>query len=390
VFTPGRTVRPAAAPAPYGERLLAIARRYQGPTPDNTAHGTHPGAVVLVAVDGEITVHGATGDALRYGPGPVELPPAQRVPMRTDSVFDLASITKVFTALLVLRLIDRGAVSVEAPVAEYLPAFTGGRKSEVTVSMLLAHTSGLPVGLELGRARDRSAVLGTPLLSGAVPGGTFRYSSLGLLVLGQLVEKVAGRSLAALVSDEITGPLGLRETGYKPLTWLPAADRASRLVATDARSNRGLLRGTVHDQVADAMGGVAAHAGLFGTAADLAVVGQMLINGGEYDGVRILSERTVRLMLTNVNAGKPAVDADRPGRTATHGLGVELDQTWFMGKLARPLTFGHTGFTGTSLLVDPARRVTLVVLTNRAHPNWTWGNPDRPRAAIADALAAAL
>ena len=390
VFTPGRTVRPAAAPASYGPQLLEIARRYQSPTPDNRAHGTHPGAVVLVAVDGEITVHGATGDALRYGNGPVELPSSQRVPMRPDSVFDLASITKVFTALLALRQVDAGAVAVDAPVSRYLPQFTGGRKAEVTVSMLLAHTSGLPVGLPLNKARDRSAVLSTPLIAGAVPGATMRYSSLGLLVLGQLVEKVAGRPLASLVADELTGPLGLRETGFKPLTWLSAADRASRLVATDARSNRGLLRGTVHDQVADAMGGVAPHAGLFGTATDLAVLGQMLINGGEYNGTRILSEQTVRLMLTDVNGGKPAIDADRPGRTATHGLGVELDQTWFMGKLARPLTFGHTGFTGTSLLVDPARRLTLVVLTNRAHPNWTWGNPDKPRAAVADALAAAL
>ena len=385
VFTPGRTLRPGAAP--YGEQLLAVARRYQSPTPDNPAHATYPGAVVLVAVDGEITVHGATGDALRYGAGPVELPASQRVPMRTDSVFDLASITKVFTALLVLRQIDRGAVAPDAPVARYLPQFTGGRKAEVTVSMLLAHTSGVPVGLALNKARDRGAVLSTPLLPGAVPGGTFRYSSLGLMILGQLLEKVTGSSLASLVSTELTGPLGLRETGFLPLTWLPSVDR---LVATDARSNRGLLRGRVHDQVADAMGGVAPHAGLFGTAHDLAVVGQMLINGGEYNGVRVLSEQTVRLMLTNVNAGKPAIDEDRPGRSATHGLGVELDQPWFMGNLARPLTFGHTGFTGTSLLVDPARRLTLVLLTNRAHPNWTWANPDPPRVAVATALAAAL
>jgi CubicO group peptidase (beta-lactamase class C family) len=390
VFSPGRTLRTAGSPASYGEQLMAVARRYQSPTSDNPAHATHPGAVVLVAVDGEITVHGATGDAVRYRQGPVELPVAQRVPMRPDSVFDLASITKVFTSLLVLRQIDRGTVSPDAAVATYLPQFTGGRKAEVTVSMLLAHTSGLPVGLELGKARDRSAVLTTPLLPGAVPGRTFRYSSMSMLVLGQLVEKVSGRGLADLVASELTGPLGLRETGFKPLGWLSASDRASRLVATDARSDRGLLRGTVHDQVADAMGGVAGHAGLFGTASDLAVVGQMLINGGEYNGVRLLSEQTVRLMLTNVNAGKPAIDADRPGRSATHGLGVELDQTWFMGKLARPLTFGHTGFTGTSLLVDPAKRLTLILLTNRAHPNWTWGNPDNPRAAVANTLAATL
>jgi serine-type D-Ala-D-Ala carboxypeptidase len=396
-FTPGRTLRPAPAPAAYADKLLATARRYQAPTPDNPGHATHPGAVVLVAVDGQVTTHAATGDAVRYGAGPVELPAAQRVAMRPDSIFDLASITKVFTALLVLRQIDRGAVDPAAPVARYLPEFAAGQaraKGSVTVAMLLAHTGGVPVGLTLagtsGDAARRAKVLTTPLIPGAVPGSTFRYSSLGLMVLGQLVEKVAGRALDDLVRTELTGPLGLRETGFRPLEWLSPADRATRLVATDARSSRGLLRGQVHDQVAHTLGGVAAHAGLFGTASDLAVVGQMLINGGEYNGTRLLSERTVRLMLTNVNAGKPAIDADRPGRSATHGLGVELDQSWFMGRLAAPLAFGHTGFTGTSLLVDPARRIVLVLLTNRAHPNWTWGNPDKPRAAVADALAAAL
>jgi serine-type D-Ala-D-Ala carboxypeptidase len=396
VFTPGRTLRTAPGPAGYAEHLLATARRYQSPTPDNPQHPTHPGAVVLVAVDGEITAHGATGDALRYGAGPVELPPAQRVAMRPDSIFDLASITKVFAALLVLRQVDRGAVDPAAPVAAYLPEFAAGQpaKATVTVEMLLAHTGGVPVGLSLAGAATaaarRAKVLSTPLIPGAVPGATFRYSSLGLLVLGQLVERVTGRDLGTLMRTELIEPLGLRDTGFRPLDWLDPTDRAARLVATDARSSRGLLRGVVHDQVADALGGVAAHAGLFSTATDLAVLGQMLINGGEYNGTRLLGEATVRRMLTNVNGGKPAVDADRPGRSATHGLGVELDQSWFMGRLATPLTFGHTGFTGTSLLVDPNRRLVLVLLTNRAHPNWSWGNPDKPRAAVADALAGAL
>jgi CubicO group peptidase (beta-lactamase class C family) len=113
----------------------------------------------------------------------------------------------------------------------------------------------------------------------------------------------------------------------------------------------------------------------------------MLLNGGEYGGARILSEAVVRRMLTNANNGLPAVDAERPQRTSTHGLGVELNQPWFMGRLAAPLTFGHTGFTGTSLLVAPERRLVLVLLTNRAHPNWTWANPDPPRAAVASVLA---
>jgi CubicO group peptidase (beta-lactamase class C family) len=135
---------------------------------------------------------------------------------------------------------------------------------------------------------------------------------------------------------------------------------------------------------------VAGHAGLFGTAADVAVIGQLMLNGGTHKGTRILSPAVVELALTNVNRGKPAIDPERPGRSADHGLGVELDQPWFMGRLAAPRSFGHTGFTGTSLLVVPDREMVLVLLTNRAHPDWSWSNPDTHRVAVANAIAAAL
>jgi CubicO group peptidase (beta-lactamase class C family) len=393
VFTPGRTLRPATRRTRHAALLVDRARRYLVPTPENPQHPGYAGATVLAAVNGAVTAHAAVGDALRYGKGPVELPPAQRVAMRTDSVFDLASITKVFTTLLALQEVDRGRIDLAAPVAQYLPAFRGTGKSTVTVGMLLTHTSGLPVGAKpTGNtpAAMWDSVLATPLVAGAVPGNTFRYSSVGLMVLGQLIDKLTGRPLDAVVRTELTGPLGLRDTGFKPLTWMSAADQAARLVATDARPARGVLRGVVHDDVANKLGGIAGHAGLFSTAADVAVIGQMLINGGEYAGKRILAEPGVRRMLANANAGLPAVDAERPGRTSTHGLGVELDQPWFMGRLASPLTFGHTGFTGTSLLVEPRRRVVLVFLTNRAHPDWTRANPDPSRIAVANALADAL
>jgi CubicO group peptidase (beta-lactamase class C family) len=161
-------------------------------------------------------------------------------------------------------------------------------------------------------------------------------------------------------------------------------------VATDARSSRGLLRGTVHDDVANRLGGVAGHAGVFGTAVDVAALGQMLLDGGTHRGRRILSADVVRRALTNVNRGKPAIDAERPGRSADHGLGVEMNQPWFMGKLAAPASFGHTGFSGTSLLVVPDRRMVVVLLTNRAHPNWSWSDPDVHRVAVANAIAAHL
>jgi serine-type D-Ala-D-Ala carboxypeptidase len=387
---PGRLAR-AAKPAPYQDELVDTLTRHLTPAAGHPRHPGYAGAVVLVAVDGVITVHAAVGHALRYGVGPVDLPAAQRVRTRPDSVFDLASITKVFTALLVLREVDRGRVDLDAPVAEYLPSFAGGGKAAVTVAMVLAHTSGLPVGVNLAgrssQAARRTAILTTPLLSGAVPGTVFRYSGTGLMVLGFLVEKVTGRRLDELLRVGLTDPLGLRDTGFRPLEWV--RDR-QRLVATDARPARGLLRGVVHDGIADTLGGVAGHAGAFGTAADLAVVGQMLLDGGAYAGTRVLAAETVRRMLRDANPGLPAVDAERPQRTSTHGLGVELDQTWFMGDLASPGTFGHTGFTGTSIVVDPPRRAVVVLLTNRAHPNWTWADPDPVRREIADIIAAAV
>lgn len=395
IFTTGRTLTAAPTPAPYRSALIDTISRYLKPTPANPLHPGFSGAVVLTAIDGVATVHEAIGDALRYGAGPVELPAAQRVPMRPDSIFDLASITKVFTTLLVLRQIDRGLIDVDAPVGDYLSEYRSGGKGAVTISMLLSHISGLPVGVSmsslsgLSSPAQRAKILSTPLLPGVVPGALFRYSSTDMMVLGLLLERLTGRSLDVLCRSELTDPLGLSDTIFTPLRWLSTAARI-RLVATDARSSRGVVRGEVHDGAAYSLGGVAGHAGLFSTARDLAVLGQMLVNGGEYAGVRILREGTVRAMLVNVNIGLPATDPDRPHRTSTHGLGVELNQTWFMGKLAAPLTFGHTGFTGTCLIVDPVRRLVLVLLTNRAHPNWTWANPDPPRVAVSNVVAAAV
>jgi CubicO group peptidase (beta-lactamase class C family) len=385
---PGTTAVPRTARPAYAIDVSAILTRYLKPTPDNPRHPGYAGAVAQVTVGGTGTLQQAVGDALRYQAGPVELAPGKRVPMRVDSIFDLASLTKVYTAILVLQLVDKGAVDLDAPVQRYVPEFTGTGKGAVTVAMLLAHTGALPVGASVTGLPDNAArwraVMTTPLVKGQTPGAMFRYSSVGLMVLGRLVEKVTGKSLDRALRDNLTTPMGLADTGFRPLRWVPDAER---LVATDARSSRGLLRGTVHDDVANHLGGVAGHAGIFGTARDVTAIGQMLLDGGSYNGRRILSAGTVAKMLTDVNRGKPATDPERPNRTADHGLGVEIDQPWFMGRLASPTTFGHTGFTGTSLLVAPAHRLVLVLLTNRAHPNWTWSNPDVHRVAVANAIA---
>jgi CubicO group peptidase (beta-lactamase class C family) len=372
----------------YAARVRATLTKYLKPTKDHPRHPGYAGAVALVQVDGKTTLTTAVGHALRYQAGPVELPAGRRVAMRTDSIFDLASLTKVYTAILTLQLVDQGRIDLAAPVQRYLPEFTGAGKDAVTIAMLLAHTSALPVGAKVTgfatNAQRWTSVMSAPLVKGGVPGTTFRYSSVGLMVLGRLVEKYTGKSLDKAVRDNITTPLGLKDTGFLPLKWVKDKQR---LVATDARTSRGLLRGIVHDDVANTLGGVAGHAGLFGTARDVAVIGQLLLNGGTYDGRRILSAAVVKQMLTDVNKGKPAIDPDRPGRSADHGLGVEMNQPWFMGKLASATSFGHTGFTGTSLLVVPQRRMVVVLLTNRAHPNWTWSNPDTHRVAVHNAIA---
>ncbi|MFI6784811.1 serine hydrolase domain-containing protein [Micromonospora sp. NPDC050276] len=393
---PGVTAPPSGGAAPagqagYAQQVTALLRKHLPATPQTVQHKGFPGAVALVLVNGKMTVHTAVGEALRYGAGPKLLPANQRVAMRQDSIFDLASVTKVYTAILLLQQVDKGRVDLGAPVRDYLPAFTGTGKERITVEMLLTHTSGLPVGAKVTGLPDNAArwnaVLTTPLVSGAVPGTTFRYSSVGLMTAGKIVEKVTGQRLDQALKSNLTSPLGLRDTGFNPNTWWSTSVRGGRMVATDARSSRGLLRGTVHDDVANHLGGIAGHAGIFATARDLAAIGQMLLDEGTYQGKRVLAAATVRRMLTNHNAGKPAIDPERPNRTSAHGLGVVLNQSWFMGRLASARTFGHTGFAGPSLLVAPDRKLVLALLTNRAHPNWSWSNPDPVRAAVGDLLA---
>ncbi len=384
------TVGPANH-ASYATDVAKVLKRYLPATPQTLRHAGFPGAVALVLVNGKATVHVAVGEALRYSAGPRLLPTGQRVPMRPDSIFDLASVTKIYTAILLLQQVDRGKVALEAPVVEYLPEFTGAGKAAITVAMLLTHTSGLPVGAKITGLPNYTArwkaVLATPLVSGATPGTTFRYSSVGLMAAGKIVEKVTGQRLDQALKTNLTGPLGLRDTGFTPNNWLSPSAKTHRLVATDARSSRGLLRGVVHDDVANHLGGIAGHAGIFATAHDVAVIGQLLLNGGTYQGKRILAEATVIKMLANANAGKPAIDPERPSRTSAHGLGVVLNQPWFMGRLSNSRAFGHTGFAGPSLVVDPSRGLVLALLTNRAHPNWSWANPDPARVAVANALA---
>ncbi|NEE53370.1 beta-lactamase family protein, partial [Streptomyces sp. SID8455] len=263
-------------------------------------------------------------------------------------VFDLASISKLFTSILAVQQIERGALDLEAAVASYLPDFAGGGKQDITVRQLLTHTSGFRAWIPLYQEPTREGRLRMLWneVPASTPGSAYLYSDLNLISLQLILERITGRTLDALLRDEITAPLGMHRTRYNPpASWKPkiAATEDARLPWSGLE--RGLVWGEVHDENAHSFDGVAGHAGVFSCAWDLAVLARTLLNGGVYGRSRILSEDSVDLLFTDFNTAFPGDD---------HGLGFELYQHWYMGAMATPRTAGHTGFTGTSLVLDPS------------------------------------
>jgi CubicO group peptidase (beta-lactamase class C family) len=376
----------------YVERMRTDAEAYLAPTPDHPGYPTYAGAVVLAAKDGVIVQDAAVGTAVRYsevGPAPgrvgVELPADQQIPTRSDTLFDLASVSKLFTTIATMQLVEQGLVDLDAPVASYLPEFAAGGKQAVTVRMLLTHTSGLPSWAPLwsrypSPAERLAAALATPL--SAPPDTRYVYSDLGLIALGTLVERVTGQPLDVVVRDRITTPLGMADTMYNP-----GPELRQRIAATEYEpyAGRGMVWGEVHDENAWALGGVAGHAGVFSTAGDLAILCQMLLNGGAYQGVRILHEDTIRTMLVNYNAHLESADPE-----SRRGLGFELNKHWYMSGLSSPVAFGHTGFTGTTVVIDPLSHSFVILLSNRVHPDRAWGSNNVARRAVARDLANAM
>jgi CubicO group peptidase (beta-lactamase class C family) len=299
--------------------------------------------------------------------------------MGEDTLFDLASVSKLFTALAVVQLIEEGRLGLDTRVSTVLPEFGAAAKGPVSVRQLLTHTSGLAPWLPLWRDHpDRAsrirAVMTQPLTN--PPGTAYRYSDLNLIALGVLVERLRGEALDVVVHDRITAPLGMRDTGYNP-------SDASRTAATEYQSSprRGMVRGSVHDENAWSLGGVAGHAGLFSSADDLAVLAQALLDGGIWRGQRILSRESVDLLVTNFTAALPGDD---------HGLGFELNQPRYMDALSGPRTAGHTGFTGTSVVIDFDSGSFAILLANRVHPSRDWGSSEPARREWARGLALAL
>ncbi|ONI81879.1 serine hydrolase [Saccharothrix sp. ALI-22-I] len=377
VLRPGTPERVGLDPAPLDTALAQI-ERYT--VPDSTGHPLFSGAVTLFAHDGVVVTHQPTGWALRYGDASgTELPEEQRVPMAQDTIFDLASISKLFTSIVVMRQHELGRFGLDDPVARHLPEFAVNGKESITVRQLLTHTSGLVAWLPLWSqypdvpSRIKAVMDTTPR---SAPGATYLYSDLNLITLGVLAEKWSGKKLDELVREDIARPLGLQDTGYNP-----PASKLDRIAATEYQAGRGIIRGTVHDENAWSLGGVAGHAGVFSTARELATLGQTILNGGAHAGRRILREDTVQLMLTDFNQAFPG---------NSHGLGFELDQRWYMGALTSPRAAGHTGYTGTTLVLDPLSRSIAILLTNRVHPSRNWGTINPARRVVANGLARAL
>ncbi|MFF3892133.1 serine hydrolase domain-containing protein [Streptomyces sp. NPDC001812] len=334
------------------------------------------GAVVAVGRGPVLAVQEAAGWAVRYAAydertdTAVELPPDDRVPMTVDTPFDLASLTKLFTSVAAVQQIERGTLGIDARVGAYLPDFPAAVRHGITVRQLLTHTSGLRPELPLYDCADDAERLALLRAERPVAApGAYRYSDLNMLLLQHVLERLTGRTLDTLVHDGITRPLGMTATDFGPCPGAAATEDQRR---PWAKADRGMLRGEVHDENAWALGGVAGHAGLFSTGRDLAVFCRALLAGGAHGPARILGPDFVDLLL------------------APPGLGFAVDQPWFMGELAGRGAAGHTGFTGTSLVLDRATDTYLVLLANTVHPRRPAAPANAPRARAATRVARAV
>ena len=338
----------------------------------------YPSAVALVLRDGTEVACETLGDAVRYaGRDYSLLPPEQRVPAGRDTIYDIASITKMFTSVVVLQLVEEGLLDLDEPLGTWFPEYRAGVKARLTLRLVLTHVGGFLPGRPVWReaayvgARRRLLLDAEPVRE---PGSAYQYSDIGYQTAGFLAELVTGRRLEELIEERVLGPLGLVGTGYNPsVALLP------RIAAAEERDDlaTGIVHGRVHDENAYGLGGVAGHAGLFSTVDDLARFGELLRGDGTLDGVTLLKPASMALMRTDqLPAG-----LDAPYR---QGIGARIDDPNLVGPLSG--AFGHTGFTGTSLLVDQARGLTVVLLTNRVHP--TRDTDIRPtRVAVAEVAA---
>lgn len=371
--------RESARRAGFSPERLALAPQL---VRDAVARKDFPGAVLLVARKGRVVIHEAFGDS-RWVP--------DRRPMTRDMIFDLASLTKpLATAPAILLLVEQGRLSLWDKVKTYVPGFSvycdeaGGEGEDARLWHLLTHTSGLPPYTD---AEDAAGVLGRPCSPEALveyiaalpktdpPGRRFSYSCLGYITLAEIVRRVSGLPLDRFLAGNVYRPLGMNQTFFRP-----GPETVGICVPTQVVDGRP-LQGVVHDPLARLQGGLSGNAGLFSTASDLAVFAQMLLDGGVFRGRRIFSRAAVGRM-TSVYAR---------GEFAGRGLGWDLRSVYASngGDLFGPDSYGHSGYTGTSIWVDPETKTVVILLANSVHPDDT-GKIIPLRSRVANVVAAAV
>lgn len=343
-----------------------------------------PGGVLLVSHRGHVIYRKAFGERAL-------IPHRER--MTTGTIFDLASLTKLFaTTPSIMRLLEQGKIRLNDPLARYMPEFASHGKDQITIRMLMTHTSGLAPDPPLSAALQGEAALmreidNERLIS--APGARFIYSDTNFILLGELVKRLTGKRLDQYAEEHFYRPLGMKHTRFlPPASWIPDIAPTEEIdLPPGAKPGSGLghvLRGVVHDPRARAIGGVAGHAGLFSTVDDMAIFCQMLLDGGRIPGTnrRIFSAATVHKMTTPQTP---------PWSPNVRGLGWDIDTAYSSprGDLFPLGSYGHTGFTGTSVWIDPASQTFIILLTNSVHP-YVRPPISSLRAKIANAVAAAL
>jgi uncharacterized protein YbbC (DUF1343 family)/CubicO group peptidase (beta-lactamase class C family) len=340
-----------------------------------------PGAVVLIGQRDRTLYHKAFGQR--------SLVPSPE-PMTVDTVFDLASLTKVVaTTTSVMMLVEEGKIALNDRVSSFIPGFERYGKDDITIRHLMTHLSGLRPDVDLAdmwTGADTAIDLAIEEVPVAPPGARFVYSDINFFLLGDIVRRVSGHPLDRFAHDRIFAPLGMNSTAFTPQpSWqqrIAPTESCAAFAWPCQGADAKLLRGTVHDPTARRMGGVAGHAGLFSTAEDLATFCRMLLGGGSYRGARILSPASVARMTSR------ATPADERN---VRGLGWDIDSSFSSnrGELMPIGSFGHTGFTGTSLWIDPSSGLFVVFLSNRVHPDGK-GDVTPLRGRVATIAASAL
>lgn len=326
--------------APFGELDATIEQAIEA--------GAAPGAVVLVGQGERVLYRRAYGWRSLSDP---------REPMTEDTIFDFASLTKVLaTATALMVLVDEGGLSLEDPVSKWLPDWAGSDKAALTVRQLATHVAGFAPDVDLeapwvGRETAMRLARETPLA--APPGERFIYSDIGYFVLAAVIEQAAGAPFETFVTERVLRPLGMNDSAFRP-----AQGVHGRIAPTESAVERGV----VHDPTARRMGGVAGHAGLFSTVEDLSRFARMILAGGSLEGVRVLSPEAVGVMTSTQTPS---------GMQQRRGIGWDIDTAFSTPRGERfPIdSIGHTGFTGTSMWLDPDSGAYLLLLTSRLHPD---------------------